>query len=145
MSCFEPKVIAFLCHWCSYGAADAAGSSRKPHPPNVKIVRVMCSGQVDPQLVLKAFAHGADGVMVLGCHLGDCHYQEGNVQALKRFALLRRTLRPLGIDEDRFMLEWVSKGEADKFVALTEGMVERLRALGPFARGARDTAPTAVR
>ena len=131
MSSFEPKVVGFLCHWCSYGAADAAGSSRKPHPANVKIVRVMCSGQVDPQVVLKAFVQGADGVMVLGCHLGDCHYQAGNVQALKRLRLLHRLLAQLGIEPARFVLEWVSKGEADKFVALTSEMVERLRALGP--------------
>jgi F420-non-reducing hydrogenase iron-sulfur subunit len=145
MSDYEPKVLAFLCHWCSYGAADAAGASRKIHPANVKIVRVMCSGQVDPQLVLKAFAQGADGVMVLGCHLGDCHYQEGNVQALKRFALLERTLGQLGIHPDRFMLEWVSKGEADKFVAVTEQMVARVRRLGALSATAspaeRPTAP----
>lgn len=141
MSGFEPKVVGFLCHWCSYGAADAAGSSRKPHPANVKIVRVMCSGQVDPQVVLKAFAQGADGVMVLGCHLGDCHYQAGNVQALKRLRLLHRLLAQLGIDRARFMLEWVSKGEADKFVALTSEMVARLRALGPLALAAAPAAP----
>jgi F420-non-reducing hydrogenase iron-sulfur subunit len=135
---FQPRVVSFLCHWCSYGAADAAGSSRKPHPANVKIVRVMCSGQVDPQFVLKAFAQGADGVMVLGCHLGDCHYQEGNTQALKRLGLLRRLLAQLGIAEARFVLDWVSKGEADKFVELTTGMVERLRALGPLVRGTAD-------
>lgn len=133
MSSFEPTVVAFLCHWCSYGAADAAGSCRKPHPPNVKIVHVMCSGQVDPQYVLKAFRQGADGVMVLGCHPGDCHYQEGNYQALKRFRLFGRVLAQLGVDPARLLLEWVSKGEADKFVELTSAMVERLRAMGPIA------------
>jgi F420-non-reducing hydrogenase iron-sulfur subunit len=135
MSTFEPTVVSFLCQWCSYGAADAAGSSRKPHPPNIKIVRVMCSGQVDPQFVLKAFAQGADGVMVLGCHPGDCHYHEGNYQALKRFGLMRRLLAQLGIDEARLVLEWVSKGEADKFVALTTETVEVVRRLGPLGLG----------
>jgi F420-non-reducing hydrogenase iron-sulfur subunit len=136
MSNFEPTIVAFLCHWCSYGAADAAGSSRKPHPANVKIVRVMCSGQVDPQFVLKAFVQGADGVMVLGCHPGDCHYHEGNIQALKRFRLMRRVLPQLGIDPTRLVLDWVSKGEADKFVDVTTRTVELVRALGPLRAGA---------
>ena len=135
MSNFEPTVVSFLCHWCSYGAADAAGSSRKPHPAKVKIVRVMCSGQVDPQFVLKAFVQGADGVMVLGCHPGDCHYREGNYQAFKRFRLMRRLLAQLGIDPARLVLDWVSKGEADKFVELTTRTVEVVRGLGPLGLG----------
>jgi len=140
MSKFEPTVVSFLCNWCSYGAADAAGSSRKPHPANIKVVRVMCSGQVDPQAVIKAFTQGADGVMVLGCHFGDCHYHEGNYHALKRFQLLRRTLGQLGIADERLVLDWVSKGEADKFVALTSSTVARLRELGPLGlRGTQNS------
>ena len=129
---FEPKVVGFLCNWCSYGAADAAGSSRKPHPANVKLVRVMCTGRIDPQFVLKAFAEGADGAMVMGCHPGDCHYKEGNHKALRRFYLLRRMLSQLGIEQERLGLEWVSMQEADKFVEVTSRMVETLRPMGPL-------------
>jgi F420-non-reducing hydrogenase iron-sulfur subunit len=132
MSEFEPKVVSFLCNWCSYGAADAAGSSRKAHPANIRVVRVMCSGQVDPQAILKAYTEGADIVMVLGCHYGDCHYHEGNYQTLKRVQLLRRTLVQLGIESDRLVLDWVSKGEADKFVEVTTRTVARARELGPL-------------
>ena len=132
MSEFEPQVVGFLCNWCSYGAADAAGSSRKLHPANVKLIRVMCSGRVDPQFVLKAFAEGADGVMILGCHPGDCHYHHGNHSALKRYHLLRRLLTQLGIDSRRLMLDWVSTSESDKFVEVTAQMVDTLKALGPM-------------
>jgi len=132
MSDFEPQVVGFLCHWCSYGAADAAGSSRKLHPANVKLIRVMCSGRVDSQFVLKAFAEGADGVMVLGCHPGDCHYHEGNHKALRRHHLLRPMLAQLGIDERRLVLDWVSMSEGDKFVDLCTRTVDTLRELGPL-------------
>lgn len=132
MSDFEPRVVGFLCHWCSYGAADAAGTSRKLHPANVKLVRVMCSGRVDPQFVLKAFAEGADGVMVLGCHPGDCHYHAGNHSALRRHHLLRRLLEQLGIDSRRLVLDWVSMSEGDKFVEVSTDLVATLRALGPL-------------
>ena len=131
-SSYEPQIVAFLCTWCSYSAADAAGSSRKTHPANVKIIRVMCCGRIDPQLVLKAFAQGADGVMVLGCHLGDCHYREGNYKALRRTALLGRMLPQLGIDHRRLVTDWVSAGEADKFVSVTTQAVADLRPLGPL-------------
>ncbi len=132
MSDFEPKVVAFLCNWCSYGAADAAGASRKTHPANVRIVRVLCSGRIDPQFVVKAFAEGADGVMLLGCHPGDCNYRQGNVQARKRYFLLRRMLAQFGIAEERIVLDWVSAGESDKFVQLTSTMVDSVKSLGPL-------------
>ena len=134
MSETAPKVVGFLCNWCSYGAADAAGSSRKIHPANVKLIRVMCSGRVDPQFVLKAFAEGAEGVMILGCHPGDCQYREGNYKALRRHHLLRRLLAQLGIDERRLVLDWVSMAEADKFVELTTTFVATLESLGPLRR-----------
>ncbi|MBI5500423.1 MAG: hydrogenase iron-sulfur subunit [Deltaproteobacteria bacterium] len=132
MNGFEPRVVAFLCNWCSYSAADAAGSARKPHPPNVTVIRLMCSGRMDPQLVLQAFAAGADGVLVLGCHPGDCHYREGNYKARRRHALLGRLLRQLGIPPNRLVLDWVGATESDKFVEVTTRMVEDLRALGPL-------------
>lgn len=128
----ELRIVGFLCNWCSYGAADAAGSSRKLHPPNVKIVRVLCSGRIDPQFVLKAFAEGADGVMLLGCHPGDCNYREGNYQAMRRYHLLREMLAQFGIGPERLVLDWVSSGESDKFVEVTSAMVDRLKALGPM-------------
>lgn len=134
MSEFEPQVVGFVCHHCSYGAADAAGSSRKAHPAGVKLVRVMCSGRVDPQFVLKAFAEGADGVMVLGCHPGDCHYQQGNHKALRRHHLLRRMLGQLGIDERRLVLDWISASEGDEFVDRCVQTVDALRSLGPLDR-----------
>lgn len=136
MSEYEPTLVAFLCNWCSYGAADAAGCSRKTHPPNVKVVRVMCSGRVDPQLVFKAFAAGADGVMILGCHPGDCHYHHGNHQALRRYLLLRKMMGQMGIDERRLVLDWVSATESDKFVEVTTKMVTGLRSLGPWQESA---------
>ncbi|MBI4703086.1 MAG: hydrogenase iron-sulfur subunit [Deltaproteobacteria bacterium] len=134
MSEFQPKVVAFLCNWCSYSAADAAGSARKTHPAGVKVVRLMCSGRMDPQLVVQAFAAGADGVMILGCHPGDCHYREGNYKARRRYALLSRMLEQLGIDRRRLVLDWVSAAESDKFVEVTNEMVESLRLLGPLVR-----------
>ena len=96
---FEPKIVAFFCNWCTYLAADLAGTSRLKYPPNVRVIRLMCSGRVDPQFVLEAFAHGADGVLIGGCHPGDCHYQEGNYKALRRFHLLKRILQDMGIEE----------------------------------------------
>ncbi len=128
---FEPRIVAFFCNWCTYLAADLAGTSRMKYAPNVRTVRVMCSGRVDPQFVLDAFAHGADGVLIGGCHPGDCHYQEGNYKALRRFRLLKRLLRQLGIEEDRLRLEWISASEAERFRWVIDDMVERVRALGP--------------
>ena len=129
---FEPRIVAFFCNWCTYLAADLAGTSRMKYAPNVRVIRLMCSGRVDPQFVLKAFAEGADGVLIGGCHPGDCHYQEGNYKALRRFLLLRRMLKQFGIEEDRFRLEWISAAEADRLRTAVNDMVEKVRALGPL-------------
>jgi F420-non-reducing hydrogenase iron-sulfur subunit len=129
---FEPRIVAFFCNWCTYLAADLAGTSRMKYAPNVRVVRVMCSGRVDPQFVLDALAHGADGVLIGGCHPGDCHYQEGNYNALRRYRLLRRMLQDLGIEEDRLRLEWISASEADRLRNAVNDMAERVRALGPL-------------
>ena len=129
---FEPRIVAFFCNWCTYLAADLAGTSRMKYAPNVRVVRVMCSGRVDPQFVLDAFAHGADGVLIGGCHPGDCHYQEGNYKALRRYRLLKRMLGQMGIEEDRLRLEWISASEAERFRWVMNDMVEHVRALGPL-------------
>jgi len=129
---FEPRIVAFFCNWCTYLAADLAGTSRMKYAPNVRVVRVMCSGRVDPQFVLAAFAHGADGVLIGGCHPGDCHYQEGNYKALRRYRLLKRMLKQMGIEEDRLRLEWISASEAERFRWVMNDMVEHVRALGPL-------------
>ena len=128
---FEPKIVAFFCNWCTYLAADLAGTSRIKHAPNARVIRVMCSGRVDPQFVLDAFAKGADGVLIGGCHPGDCHYQEGNYKALRRAVLLRRLLQQMGIEAERFRLEWISAAEGERVKTVTNDMVEKLRALGP--------------
>ena len=133
MDDFEPKIIGFLCNWCSYEGADSAGKAQKEYPANLRVVRVMCSGRIDPQFVVKAFGDGADGVIVLGCHPGDCHYKEGNYKALRRYAVLKRVLRQLGIEDDRFKLDWVSAGEGDKFVKVVTEMVNNVKKLGPLA------------
>jgi len=135
MNDYSPKIIAFLCNWCSYAGADMAGSARKEVPPNVKIVRVMCSGRVDPQLVVKSFQQGADGVMILGCHPGDCHYKEGNYNMLKRYSMLKNMLDQFGIEDDRLLLDWVSASEGDKFSKVVNEMTERVRSLGPLDTG----------
>ena len=132
---FEPKIVGFLCNWCSYTGADLAGTSRMKYAPNVRVVRVMCSGRMDPTFVLKAFREGADGVIMLGCHPGDCHYQNGNHKALRRMRLLRRMLDRLGIEEARFRLEWISASEGDKVRSVVNEMVEQVRALGPLHVG----------
>lgn len=134
MSNYEPKIIGFLCNWCSYEGADAAGRARKEYPANFSAVRVMCSGRIDPQFIIAAFQDGADGVMILGCHPGDCHYKEGNYKALRRYALLKNVLMQLGIEQERFKLDWISASEGDKFVAAVTEMVEKVRALGPLYR-----------
>jgi F420-non-reducing hydrogenase iron-sulfur subunit len=128
----EPTIVAFFCNWCTYTAADLAGTSRMKYPPNARVIRVMCSGRVDPQFVMEAFAQGADGVLIGGCHPGDCHYAEGNYKALRRIALLRRMLRDLGIEEDRLRLEWISASEGEKVARVITEMVETLRRLGPL-------------
>jgi F420-non-reducing hydrogenase iron-sulfur subunit len=129
---FEPRIVAFFCNWCTYLAADLAGTSRMRYPPNTRVVRVMCSGRVDPQFVLEAFALGADGVLIGGCHPGDCHYQEGNYKAERRFKLLQRMLKDMGIEEERLRLEWISASEGDKVRTVIQDMVEKVRALGPL-------------
>jgi len=131
---FEPRIVGFLCNWCSYSGADLAGTSRVKYPPNVDIIRVMCSGRVDPQFVIKAFEKGADGVLVCGCHPGDCHYAEGNYKASRRIPLLKKMLSQLGIEEDRLRLEWVSASEGERFAAVVSDMTERVRKLGPLNR-----------
>lgn len=128
---FEPRIVGFLCSWCSYAGADKAGSSQTPYSPNVSIVRVMCSGRVDPQFVLAAFAQGADGVLILACHPGDCHYLEGNYRAASRHFLLQRLLGQFGIPPERCRFDFVSAGEGEKFVRIVEEMVVSLAVLGP--------------
>ena len=132
MSDFSPKIVAFVCNWCSYAGADKAGGQKLDYPANVKLIRVMCSGRVDPQYAMTAFREGADGVMVLGCHPGDCHYRNGNMKALRRFRLFEKMLAQFGIETDRFMLDWVAAGEGQKFQEVTTKMTERVKALGPL-------------
>jgi len=129
---FEPRIVAFFCNWCTYLAADLAGTSRMKYAPNVRVIRLMCSGRVDPQFVLDAFAQGADGVLIGGCHPGDCHYQEGNYKTLRRYHLLKRVLQQMGIEGDRFRLEWISAAEGDRVRSAINDMVEKVRALGPL-------------
>lgn len=133
---FEPKIIGFLCNWCSYSGADLAGVSRIKSAPNVRVVRTMCSGRVDPAFILKSFQLGADGVVVMGCHLGDCHYQEGNYKTLRRIPFLKRLIRQFGIDPRRLRLEWVSASEGDRFVEVVNEMTEEIRKLGPLVHSA---------
>ena len=123
---WEPKIVAFFCNWCTYLAADLAGTSRMKYAPNTRVIRVMCSGRVDPQFVLEALAHGADGVLIGGCHPGDCHYQSGNYKALRRFRLLKRMLIALGVEEERIRLEWISAAEADKLRDVINEMVAQV-------------------
>ena len=130
---FEPKIVGFLCNWCSYAGADLAGTSRTQYPPNLRIIRVPCSGRVDPLLVLKAFQDGADGVMVLGCHPGDCHYQQGNYFAQRRYALMHRLLEFTGLESGRLHVDWVSASEGKKFAEVVTQFTEQVRALGPVA------------
>jgi len=132
VAAYEPRIVGFFCTWCTYLAADLAGISRIKYAPNVRVVRVMCSGRVDPQFVLAAFAQGADGVLIGGCHPGDCHYQQGNYNCLRRARLLKRMLAQLGIEEERFRVEWISAAEGDRVRAVIDDMVQKLRALGPL-------------
>ena len=127
----EPRIVGFLCNWCSYAGADMAGTSRMTYPSNIRIIRVPCSGRVDPLLVIKAFEMGADGVLVAGCHPGDCHYSEGNYHTRRRFALLRPFLDYLGIEDKRFKLEWVSATEGKKFTQVVTEFTNDLKQLGP--------------
>jgi len=129
---FEPVIVGFLCNWCSYRAADLAGTSRTKYAPNMRAIRVMCSGRVDPTFVLKALREGADGVMIAGCHPGECHYVEGNIKALRRYSLLNRMLKQCGIEAERVQLVWASASEGNLLAAAVDRMTEELRALGPL-------------
>jgi len=128
---FEPYIVGFLCNWCGYAGADLAGTSRIQYPPNLRAIRLMCSGRVDPTFVLTALKRGADGVLIVGCHPGDCHYINGNFRTERRIALLKKMLSDLGLDDKRVRLEWISAGEGEKFATVVKEFVEEIRALGP--------------
>jgi F420-non-reducing hydrogenase iron-sulfur subunit len=129
---FEPVLIGFTCNWCSYRAADLAGTARVKYPPNIRLIRLMCSGRLDPTFVLKALASGADGVLITGCHPGECHYLEQNYKALRRYLLLRRVLTQMGIEPERIKLVWASAAEGVKLAQAITDMVEEIRTLGPL-------------
>lgn len=128
---FKPTIVSFLCNWCSYTGADLAGTSRMKYSSNVRVIRVMCSGRVDPTFVLSAFEEGADGVLICGCHPGDCHYHEGNYKCLRRYHLLQKYLQQMGINKDRLRLAWISASEGKQFAQLADEMSETVTALGP--------------
>ncbi len=128
---FEPKVLVFACNWCSYAGADSAGVSRIEYSPNVRLLRVMCSGRVHPSFVLKAFVEGSDGVIVSGCHFGDCHYMFGNYRAEEQYGKLRKLVALLGLEPERIALEWISAAEGPRFAAVINDFVEQVRRLGP--------------
>ncbi|MBI5017564.1 MAG: hydrogenase iron-sulfur subunit [Deltaproteobacteria bacterium] len=131
--CAAPRIVAFLCNWCSYAGADKAGMNQLPVPPELAVVRVMCSGRVEPTAILEAYQKGADGVMVLACHPGDCHYKEGNLRAYCRAELLERLIPQLGIDRERFVFDYVSAAEAEKFSQITGDFVARIRELNALS------------
>jgi len=128
---FRPTIVAFLCNWCAYTGADLAGTSRLHYAPNVRIIRIMCSGRIEPTFILKAFKEGADGVLVCGCHPGDCHYQEGNYKCLRRFRLLEKFVSQMGIEKERLKLEWISASEGKQFAELINEMTGTILQLGP--------------
>ncbi|MFZ5831132.1 MAG: hydrogenase iron-sulfur subunit [Planctomycetota bacterium] len=132
MDSFEPKIVGFLCNWCSYRAADLAGSARIKYPPNVRIIRVMCSGRVDPSFVMKALSSGADGVMIAGCHPGECHYIEQNYKAMRRYGMLKHTLTAMGVEPDRVRLVWASAAEGQLLAEQIDKLVSDVRKLGPL-------------
>lgn len=129
---FEPKIIAYLCNWCSYAAADLAGSSRTQYPPNIRIIRVPCSGRIDPLLLIKAFNSGADGILVSGCHPGDCHYLDGNYYARRRFIMVKELLAFAGVEEERLNFTWCSASEGKRFAQIVEKTVDRVKQVGPW-------------
>ncbi len=131
MAEFEPTILAFCCNWCSYTGADLAGVGRLQYPPNIRIIRVMCSSMVHPNLVINALTKGADGVIMCGCHPGDCHYIDGNLKTEKRADAITLMLEDFGLEEERFRLEWVSASEGPKFARVMRDMVETIKALGP--------------
>jgi coenzyme F420-reducing hydrogenase delta subunit len=132
---WEPRIVGILCYWCTYAGADLAGSSRIQYPPNVRVVRVPCSGRVDPLLVLRAFARGADGVVVSGCHPGDCHYSKGNYYSRRRMSMLKRLVEFVGIPTERFRVHWVSAGEGIQWAQIVREMTDQVRQLGPLRPG----------
>jgi F420-non-reducing hydrogenase iron-sulfur subunit len=138
---FEPRIVAFFCNWCTYTAADLAGTARMTYAPNARVVRIMCSGRLDPQFILAALRDGADGVLIGGCHPGDCHYQEGNYKALRRFILLKRMLASLGIEESRVRLEWIAASEGEKVQRVINDMTDTVRRLGPLRLEQRQMIP----
>jgi len=129
---FEPKIVGFLCNWCAYSGADLAGVSRIKSSPNIRIIRTMCSGRVDPSFILEAFKRGADGVLVAGCHFGDCHYLEGNFKTIRRIEFLKMILNQIGINEKRVRLEWISASEAEKYAKVSFEFTEEIKKLGPL-------------
>jgi F420-non-reducing hydrogenase iron-sulfur subunit len=135
---WEPKITGFLCNWCSYAGADLAGTSRLEYPPNVKIIRVPCSGRVNPLFIIKCLMNGADGVLISGCHIGDCHYSEGNFYARRRFTVLKKLLGYLGIDPRRFQMSWVSASEGDKWARVVKELTEEIKQAGPNRLGSND-------
>jgi len=131
MSSFEPKIVAFLCNWCTYAGADLAGTSRYQYPPNVRVIRVMCSSRINPAFIVNALLEGADGVLVSGCHPGECHYTSGNYMARRRLVLMHRMLEHLGIHPDRFRMSWVSASEGAKWAEVVSEVTEAVKVLGP--------------
>ncbi|MHA1689118.1 MAG: hydrogenase iron-sulfur subunit [Promethearchaeota archaeon] len=127
----EPKILAFCCNWCSYAGADLAGVSRFQYPPNIRIIRVMCSGRVEPAFILKAFKNGIDGILVTGCHIGDCHYISGNLYTRKRMENMKDLLKKIGLHPDRFRLQWISASEGKQFAELVKEFTKRIKELGP--------------
>lgn len=134
---FEPKIVGFLCRWCSYAGADLAGGSRLKYPANIRVIRVPCSCRIDPKLVIKALERGVDGVLVSGCHPGDCHYTEGNYHARRRMNMLFQLLEFLGVDPRRVQMSWVSASEGPKWAEVVEQVTEEIKALGPLEPAAR--------
>ncbi len=130
MDGFEPKIIGFCCNWCAYAGADLAGISRIQYPPNLRMIKVMCSGTIDPTYILEAFQKGADGVFIGGCHPGDCHYQSGNYKTMRKIVLVKRLLSQLGISPQRLKLEWVSAAEGQRFAQVVTDFIAEVRELG---------------
>ena len=128
----KPVIIAFLCNWCSYAGSDKAGGQKLPYAASIKLIRVMCSGRIDPQFIFNALRGGADGVMVLGCHPGDCHYRSGNMKAMKRMGLVKKMLKQFGISPERVILDWVAAGESERFRQIVNNMAGTISKLGPL-------------
>jgi F420-non-reducing hydrogenase iron-sulfur subunit len=138
---WQPKIIAFFCNWCTYGAADLAGVSRLQYPPNIRVIRVPCSGRISPKFILSALRSGADGIWVSGCHPGDCHYIEGNFFARRKFALLKNLLEFTGVDPVRVQFSWISSAESTKFAATAQQVTAAIQALGPTTRMVKQAIP----